>query len=82
MAKVQAKAGTVIFLFLATYQYNSDHHKASDPTHTAVGMNLLVPVTMKSQSYKHSSVHHFSTSANHEVSDLICTAVCMYLPTS
>lgn len=58
------------FLFLATYQYNSGHHKASNPTCIAVGVNWLVPLIMKPQSYKHSSVHYFSTSANHKATSL------------
>jgi hypothetical protein len=74
MATVQAKATTMRFLFLATYQYNSAHHKASDPTCIEVGMNLLVPLIMKSQSYKHSSIHYFSTSANHIATSLTCIA--------
>jgi len=32
MAKVQAKARTMRFLFSATCQYNSDNHRASDST--------------------------------------------------
>jgi hypothetical protein len=71
MAKVQAKAWAMRFLFSATCQYNPDLWSNSS---IPVSMNLLGQLFMKSQWHKHSSVHYFFTSANHKATSFAGTA--------
>ena len=72
-----------------SHKHNSVHYFFTSANHKAISLRGIASVhefansaSHKANSLTDMTVHEFVSSDNHEASDLICTAGCMYLPTS